>query len=840
MRGWPSFIVGLLLTFPAFGQAPPAPADTASQEEREKLYQQIFGNRNRQQPPPRERQVQLPVVLDEREIAQVPAILPVDMSTARLEAAPLLAALKPVLAAPILAKIDAQKDQRGFVTPEALKAAGLEATLDVANLSLALRIPIDLRLVQTIGLRERAPRVSAEGIVPPATVSSFLNLRSGIDYVHDGAAGTGLGRQPMNIAFESGTNLKGYVFQADLNYFEGDRKSWQRGDMSLVHDDVANSVRYQLGDLSYPVAGFQSFIPMGGFTVARNFSLQPYKVVQPSGQQTLSLVSPSRVEVLVNGQTTQVIRLAPGNYNLRDFPFTQGANDVQLRVTDSVGRVSIVNLPFFFSNDLLAAGTSEFAYSVGEPVSIVSGTHQYARHVPALTLFHRYGITDNLTIGANLQGDNRQQMSGLEIETSNVLGSFRLDLAGSRGPSFRPDFAARLQYAFADARTLDSDSRNFFASIAYNGSEFAPLGVTSPNNPVKFDLAARYFQQLPFNFTGGIGASYQFQRDRPNSSGIDLSLRRWLTRTVSASLDLSRNVDTTGRQEYRALFNFFFQFTEQRQFAQTSYDSRNNTIQAQWQYIPETDVGAPSANLSTTNSDGQTLLSGGATYNSSRFETSLSHDEAYPHGGTGSIDRRSSLRFGSSLVFADGHFGIGRPIDDSFALVVAHPNLRSSTVGVDPVDEQNYRARVDWLGPAVLSNLSSYQIRSLRVTVPDLPLGLELGQDVFELQPTFRSGAVLKVGNDAVVLLDGVLVDKNGKPLPLQAGEAREVGAATGKAQQFFTNRTGRFRIDGMHPGQYDVTLNADTRVTVRITVPDNATGIYRLGDLKIPIEIQP
>jgi len=171
--------------------------------------------------------------------------------------------------------------------------------------------------------------------------------------------------------------------------------------------------------------------------------------------------------------------------------------------------------------------------------------------------------------------------------------------------------------------------------------------------------------------------------------------------------------------------------------------------------------------------------------------------------------------------------------------VVAHPNLRSTTVGVDPVDEQNYRARVDWLGPAVLSNLSAYQIRSLRVTVPDLPLGLELGQDIFELQPTFRSGAVINVGNDAVVLLDGILVDKNGKPLPLQAGEAREVGTPTSKAQQFFTNRAGRFRIDGMHPGEYDVTLNADTRITVRITIPADATGIYRLGELKIPIEIQ-
>ena len=826
------------MAFPAFGQTPPAPADNASQEEREKLYQQIFGNRNRQQQP-RERQVQLPLILDEREIAQVPAILPVDMSTARIEVEPLVAALKPILAAPIVAKIEALKDARGFVTPEAIKAAGLEASLDVANLSLALRVPIDLRVVQTIGLRERAPRVGRDGVVPPATFSSFVNLRSGIDYVHDGAVGTGLGRQPINIAFETGTNLKGYVFQADLNYFESDRKSWQRGDMSIVRDDVENSLRYQIGDLSYPVAGFQSFIPMGGFTVARNFSLQPYKVVQPSGQQSVSLVSPSRVEVLVNGQVTQVIRLAPGNYNLRDFPFTQGANDVQLRITDSVGRVSVVNLPFFFSNDLLAEGNHEFAYSFGAPTNIVNGTHQYTSRFPSFTVFHRYGISDNLTVGGNFQGNNRQQMGGLEVETSNMLGTFRLDMAGSRGPSFRPDFSARLQYAYADARTFDSDSRNFFASIAYNGSQFAPLGVTSPNNPVKFDIAARYFQQLPFNFTGGIGASYQFQRGRPNSSGIDLSLRRWLTRTVSANIDLSRTVDATGRKEYRALLNFFFQFTEQRQFAQTSYDTRNNTIQAQWQYIPESDVGSPSANLSAINSDGQTLLSAGGTYNSSRFESSLTHDEAYPHGGTGSIDRRSSLRFGSSLVFADGHFGIGRPIDDSFAIVVAHPNLRSTTVGVDPVDEQNYRARVDWLGPAVLSNLSAYQIRSLRVTVPDLPLGLELGQDIFELQPTFRSGAVINVGNDAVVLLDGILVDKNGKPLPLQAGEAREVGTPTSKAQQFFTNRAGRFRIDGMHPGEYDVTLNADTRITVRITIPADATGIYRLGELKIPIEIQ-
>ena len=49
-------------------------------------------------------------------------------------------------------------------------------------------------------------------------------------------------------------------------------------------------------------AGFQSYQSLLGLTVARNFSLQPYRITQPLGQTSFFLKAPSKVEVLVNGR----------------------------------------------------------------------------------------------------------------------------------------------------------------------------------------------------------------------------------------------------------------------------------------------------------------------------------------------------------------------------------------------------------------------------------------------------------------------------------------------------------------------------------------------------------
>jgi outer membrane usher protein len=810
--------------------ASPAPAQNDNREdERQKIFEKVFGSK-----PPRQAQqkLDLPLIIGGEPVAQIPAVIAQDEAATKFLAEPLLGELQRHVVPEILTKLADTKDSDGYVSIGALRAAGLGAKLDPATLSLVLDIPLDLRALQSIDLAHRAAAFATPPIAP-ATLSSYLNVRGGVDYVHESSAAGAAGLQPVNLGFESATNLLGFVLQGDLSYIGSSRTPWQRGDVSLVHDEPDDAVRYQVGDLAYPVTAFQAFEPLGGITIARNFTLQPYRIVQPGGEQNFVLTSPSRVQVQVNGQTTQILQLPAGRYNLQNFAFTQGANNVQLNITDAVGRTATIASPFFFSSTLLQAGLQDFSYSLGAPSTQVDGDRNYAVGHPAASAFHRIGVTDRLTLGGNFQGDGQHQMAGAEAGTATPFGNFTLNFAQSRISHIGSGSAAQLQYTYFNASTIRDSNRAVTASATYHSIHFAPLGVVLPQNPDKLDLTLGYTQALPFRLTGSLAGTYSFQRGGHDANSVDLSLRRVLTRYASIGADLSRTTDALGHTDYRGLFSLTFQFTRSRQFVNTSYDTRQHTGQIAWSYIPPSDVGHPSASLNFSEGDQQRTINGALGYNTSRLETNLIHDESEALGtqsGAGT-DRRTTFNFGTALLFADAHVAIGRPVGDSFVLVVPRSNLSDLTVDVNPIGNQlkDFEARTDFLGPAAITGVIAYQDSAMRVVVPDLPVGYSLGPDTFHIKPTFHSGTVLEVGSDAVVLLDGRLVDKEGEPLALIAGFA--VGE-DGKKLEFFTNRTGRFRIEGMKPGTYKLSFPSLPDTELAITIPAGTKGIYRIGTI--------
>jgi outer membrane usher protein len=123
------------------------------------------------------------------------------------------------------------------------------------------------------------------------------------------------------------------------------------------------------------------------------------------------------------------------------------------------------------------------------------------------------------------------------------------------------------------------------------------------------------------------------------------------------------------------------------------------------------------------------------------------------------------------------------------------------------------------------------------VTVPDLPVGYQLSQDQFQLFPTYRSGTLVVVGNDATVVLDGTLVDRTGTPLALLAGEIVSLDRKDAITGQFFTNRGGRFRIEGVGPGTFELRLARYPGVNAHVTISPETKGVYVVGEIKLAVE---
>ena len=444
--------------------------------------------------------------------------------------------------------------------------------------------------------------------------------------------------------------------------------------------------------------------------IARNFDLQPYRVTAPAGQFEFVLPSESRVDVFLNGRRIEQLRLAPGRYDVRDFPFTQGGNDVRLEITDDVGRVSTLDLGFTFDSDLLAPSLHEYAYSIGLPSFNEEGLRKYERSFPSVTAFHRLGVTETLTLGANVQGDDAQQMLGGKSLWASPIGTFALNLAGSRMENVGAGFAAQAAYEYVDAGRAASLDRSLQANVTLRSPNFIALGDNRPTNAIALDAVTRYSQRLARDLTGGVGLSYQVGRgDRGDTHNVNVFLRYTFSPRLSADLRLDRDRDTDGRDEYRAFLSVFWRLSDDRQFVQSSHDTVTETTRFDWQYAPERDVRTPFGNVAFVRTRNQYEVGGDLFYNGYRMETSASHDVIDPRDDDFARDRRSSFRLAGALVFADGHLALSRPVTDSFAIVVGHPNLAGETIGINPI-ESDFRAEVDEFGPAVVHNLTPYQI----------------------------------------------------------------------------------------------------------------------------------
>ena len=93
--------------------------------------------------------------------------------------------------------------------------------------------------------------------------------------------------------------------------------------------------------------------------------------------------------------------LAPGTYEFRDLSYFSGLRNVEIVLRDRAGNTESLRLPVYFTGENLRAGLHEFRYAAGSPRDSFEGNGSYAGR--AISGRHRYGVTDDLTVGASVE-----------------------------------------------------------------------------------------------------------------------------------------------------------------------------------------------------------------------------------------------------------------------------------------------------------------------------------------------------------------------------------------------------------------------------------------------------
>jgi outer membrane usher protein len=729
--------------------------------------------------------------------------------------------LAPQLATARLDQLRGTPAEDGFAPLSAFERNGLPMQFDKQSLELTLTIASQDRALRTIGIADLDRETFGE-FARPETFSAYVNIRGSLDYVHKGGV-TGFG-DPFFL-FDGATRVGPVVAESEGDW-NGTTNRFRRGGSRLVYDDAKRLARWTAGDLLPESRGFQGAIDMAGLGLSRSYALlDPQRNVAPRGGRTFSLDRDATVEAIVNGRTVRVLRLQPGTYNVGDFPFAQGGNDVELIIVDDTGRRDVISFSTFIQRTQLASGLSEFNLNLGVVARRGQSIH-YSNDL-ALSGYYRRGVTDNLTLGGNFQYAGKAYMAGTEAVLGTPWGTVGGDVAFSHTPGASNGWAAN--FSIERITQATSGGSSLIAALEMRSRYFGAVGQVAPDNPYAYNASISYNRSI--GSASFVGGELRYAKGRggfANERSARVSVGHRVDQATNLVFDAEWNRGARGDDKS-------FRVSLVRRFgtrtsARAEYSSRDDSVRLGLQSSGGTGVGAWSgtANLDL---DGDSYgLNASGNYVANRADVGVAHTAAYSQQSNRITDQRTSLRVASSLAFADGSFAIGRPISDSFAIVRSYKSGKKSQIEVEP-SQGSYQARSGLFGPALYGQVGSYSPRTLTYDVPDASAGLDIGTGSLRMLAPYRSGYVVTVGSDYNIMAVGRLTTEEGEPLALRVGYAIEVGG-DGRRVELFTNRQGRFGISGVKAGRWRIEISGSPPIVYEVNIAESESGIARVGDM--------
>lgn len=808
------------------------------------LFQKAFGEAQKIE----EGDVPLDLILDGERLGELPVSLK-DSSgalSAEIQAALLFERLKGVLNDETEVRLRNELQGRQKVTPEMLRSLGWDADVDLTTIQLVLRIPPDHRKPRKFRfMRFEPPVIEGEPLVAEewnAQVNLFVS--GAYDYgIPDGKEP---GFDPVSLRSPMAMRVFDVVLEAEAAYLEGamDPFSFERA--RLVYDQEERRLRWAFGDVFTTSVGYQRSVQVGGISVGRQWSLQPYSSAVPQGEVNLLITEVSEAEIWANGRLLQRFNLNPGQYSFADFPLVFGENDVEIVLRDRSGRVQVIQQNVVYDRRLLAAGLVDWAVTAGFPSQQEGVLRSYAGDEMQVTGYYRRPIGESVTSGFNMQANSYRQMTGVDALWVSRAGAVTGDAAISRSAK-DGGFAAGLGYRAAQNLGSASFLNAFNAFLQYRSRSFGTLGFTDTFQGTGLILGLGATVPVPGRMRLGVVGSRSFGRGRTpdvTSAGLNLGKRfrngldvrvtgNWTTPTVRTE-DWSIGVVLTFIPSGR--------MTDDRpmDFYRASSRYPEEEFNASWQRTYGAGIGA-----STYGVDWQTRKDDWSQSMQARF-----FDEraivGVGHVVTGSgtpleASHRTRLNVGTAIVVAGGQLALTQPVNDSFVLV-----RRGEGGGPAPYfgdadgPVRSWTSDWSWLGPRVDVRQSSYLVNEVRVYPPQADEGGSLQVKEYGFRPKYRSAAVVQAGFVRAVNLVGRLHGFGGEAMAFRKGRMAALpdpgkdgdGKATIPEYEFVMGPEGDFEIPDVAPARYRIEVVGDPDLRWQVEIK-GAEDTLDLGILR-------
>lgn len=524
-------------------------------------------------------------------------------------------------------------------------------------------------------------------------------------------------------------------------------RSLVRLDTTWTLDLPERLATLRVGDAISASGAWGRSVRFGGLQFGTNFATQPTLVTTPLLSAQGSAVVPSTVDIFVNGSRVASQDVPPGPFTIDHVPAITGAGQMQVVVTDALGRQQVISQSYYTGPSLLRAGLNEYSFELGSLRSDYGyRSNEYSGLVAAGTF--RRGLTDQLTaeVHAEIEADGPAAAGANASWQAGSIGILSGTLAV--GGDDETGWLAGVGFERNGQRA------NLFARTQYASETFAQLGSDEQLDQPR----QRTFVGFGLDFAryGNLQVAYGVQSywTGPTQETVGVSHAVTLGDMGFLNLILSQSI---GEDESTDVFLNWTLPLGERRSAAVSLRQSSATVDG--------DEFAAVASLQ------QSLPAGtGVGYQvtlASNEEAQLGY--AY-QGRAGTAGVQYARRNGGDGWRADVSGGLAltsagvmpsRQLDRSFA-VVKVADYEDLTVYV----ENQPIGRTDSHGRILLDGLRPYERNEISIDPRQLPMDAVLAVPRLEVTPAYRSGPVVTFPVTRSQPATLRLVQADGSPVP--------------------------------------------------------------------------
>lgn len=610
---------------------------------------------------------------------------------------------------------------------------------------------------------------------------------------------------------EGGLSVNGALLSSTV--FASMQTGFVRGLSSVIYDDRKYLVRFTLGDtfISSGELGSGQFI--GGLGISKTFGIDPYYIRQPSMGYTGTALTPSNLDVWVNGTRVRTVPIAPGPFQAQNLPVMVGTGDVRYVLRDAFGQEHAVDTRYSVVSNQLKKGTSEYTYGLGFRRHNMGVESFDYRQLMALGM-NRVGVTDKLTMGLRLEATGDMASGGASAQFILPFGHASVSIAASGGNE---------SLGIAGVARIGYWSRKFIAMALVQGTSprytTASLAATDDRNllEARFTTSIAPWRRLSLSADTMLAVPRDLPLYFRFGASMNLTMLQRLQFLVNAHGVRSR--DQQGGVEISGMLTYAFENgVVASAGARTTPSTPEGFATVSKPLMQVVDSGFRASGVLGAQPRGDVAVESQGTQG--RFMATLSGDHQ-----TGA--RTTFQASGAIVALKSAGVFLTRPVNNGFA-VLEVPGVR----GVKGYLENQEIGETDENGFLVLPNLLSYYGSRVRMAGDDLPLDMQVDNHERLISPPLRGGALVQFPVKRMRLYRGqARIEKQGQQIIPSYGEiqvSRGNDVATSPL-----GKDGEFELSDLTVGQYQAKITySEGTCTFDFTAKTSSTIVANVGTI--------